>query len=63
MAGMARLSSLSVTSHAGDLLQRALDMRHAQIVAVQPSLDAGHQLRRACQGRLEQLVPDAFHDG
>ena len=27
-------------------------------MAVQPRLDAGHQLRWACQGRLEQLVQD-----
>src|SRR5262245_66336253 len=48
--------------HTGDLLERALDIRYAQIVAVQSCLDTGHELRWASQGRVQQFCQDRLHD-
>jgi hypothetical protein len=49
--------------HTRDLRQRALEMRHVQILAASSPLDAREQRRRACQGRLEPLGPDPLHHG
>ena len=49
--------------HTGDLLERARDIRGAQIGPVQPLLDTRQQLRRASSGRLQQGGQDRVHDG
>jgi hypothetical protein len=43
MAGLQRSPQGPSHGHAGDLLQRALDIRHTQIAPAQARIDAVHQ--------------------